>query len=240
MNTKQQIYPSWLDSDCYWCRNVRVSNHNWHLHCISWHERSIQNGRCACTLMDIITQASTHVTNAVFMWWWAECIGQLGQKNPKQLSRNCYAISQHCGISDVSVLDLCFQLTVSVCFHCFTDEAAPCIIHAPVVTATTIMVIWDHTDKGTCYSHLTFSYNITWYTVSPHGEMVRSAMTEPGATTYNITNLRHSTDYLIQIVGFSSDSPRVYTEKATRRFITNGACTCYGWTIGCKSGFVLS
>ena len=120
-----------------------------------------------------------------------------------------------------------FQITVSVCFHCFTDVAAPCILHTPVVTATSVMVVWDHTDKGSCYSHLTFSYNITWYIVFPYAGMVWSAVTEPGATAYNITNLRHSTDYQIQSVGFSSDGPTVYTEEATRRFTTNGACTCY-------------
>ena len=62
--------------------------------------------------------------------------------------------------------------------------AAPPILGDPVVDGSDIKLSWHHADKGTCYSHLTFSYNITWYPVNVQRE---TATTDVAATKYVIT-----------------------------------------------------
>ena len=62
--------------------------------------------------------------------------------------------------------------------------AAPPILGDPVVNGSDIRLSWGHTDKPPCYSHLTFSYNITWYPVNVQGE---TAATDVAATEYVIT-----------------------------------------------------
>ena len=62
--------------------------------------------------------------------------------------------------------------------------AAPPLLGDPVVDDSDIRLSWDHTDKAPCYSHLTFSYNITWYPVNVQRE---TATTDVAATEYVIT-----------------------------------------------------
>ena len=79
---------------------------------------------------------------------------------------------------------------------------------------------WDHTDRGPCFTNLTFSYNITWYPVVggvPQKGEGQSAVTEPGATEYTITNLMNGTDYQVELFGFTSSAPVLYSEVATVR-----------------------
>ena len=50
-------------------------------------------------------------------------------------------------------------------YHNFADTAMPPTLTDPVVIGTNVRISWDHTNKGPCFSNLTFSYNITWYPV---------------------------------------------------------------------------
>ena len=88
---------------------------------------------------------------------------------------------------------------------------------------------WEHADKGTCYNNLIFSYNITWYHVVggvPLKGEGQSAVTGPGATEYTITNLMNGTDYQVELFGFTSSDPVVYSEVATVNFTTEGVYIC--------------
>ena len=87
-----------------------------------------------------------------------------------------------------------------------------------VVNSTSVQVSWDHTDQGRCFNKLTFSYNITRYPVVggvPQRGEGQSAVTGPGATEYTITNLMNGTDYQVELFGFTSNDPVVYSEVAT-------------------------
>ena len=82
----------------------------------------------------------------------------------------------------------------------------------------TVTLMWNHTDKGPCFTNLTFSYNITWYPVVggvPLRGEGQSGVTGPGATAYTITNLMNGPDYQVELVGFTSSDPVVYSEVAT-------------------------
>ena len=89
----------------------------------------------------------------------------------------------------------------------------------------TAILMWNHTDQGPCFNNLTFSYNITWYPVvggvTLRGEGQR-AVTGPGATEYTITNLMNGTDYQVELFGFTSNDPVVYSEVATVNITTEG------------------
>ena len=50
----------------------------------------------------------------------------------------------------------------------------------------------------------------------------QSAVTVPGATAYIITNLMNGTDYQVELFGFTSSDPVVYSEVATVNFTTEG------------------
>ena len=101
------------------------------------------------------------------------------------------------------------------------DEAEPPIFANPIVNGTRARVTWDHTDKGSCFSNLTFSYNITWNPVEkPQGK--QSDVTEPGATEYNITNLERKTDYRVELEGFTDSDPSVYSKMAIVNFTIEG------------------
>ena len=43
----------------------------------------------------------------------------------------------------------------------------------------------------------------------------QSGVTGPGATEYTITNLMNGTDYQVELFGFTSSDPVVYSEVAT-------------------------
>ena len=51
----------------------------------------------------------------------------------------------------------------------------------------------------------------------------QSGVTELGATEYIITNLMSDTDYQVELVGFTSSHPIVYSEVATVNFTSKGA-----------------
>ena len=90
-------------------------------------------------------------------------------------------------------------------------------------------VTWDHTDQGPCFTNLTFSYNITWYPVVggvPLRGEGQSGVTGPGATAYTITDLMNGTDYQVELFGFTSSDPVVYSEVATVNFTTEGVYIC--------------
>ena len=90
--------------------------------------------------------------------------------------------------------------------------------------------MWDHTDRGPCFNHLTFSYNVTWYPVvgrvPKRGER-QSVVTGPGATVYILTNLMKDTDYRVEFFRFTPCEPVVYSEVATVDFTTTGVCILY-------------
>ena len=115
------------------------------------------------------------------------------------------------------------------------DEAEPPIFADPSVNSTSVRVTWNHTNKGPCFSNLTFSYNITWYPVEkPQGK--QRNVTKPGATEYNITNLESKTDYRVELVGFTDSEPPVYSKMAMVDFKTEGmmsACIqeCLSWLL---------
>ena len=92
-------------------------------------------------------------------------------------------------------------------------QSSPCIGD----NGLTATLMWNHTDQGPCFTNLTFSYNITWYPVAQRGEW-QSALTIPGATAYIITNLMNGTDYQVELFGFTSSDPVVYSEVAMVNF----------------------
>ena len=120
----------------------------------------------------------------------------------------------------------------SFCFSpcsTWTDTAEPPILADPEVNGTNVTVSWNHTNKGPCFNHLTFSYNITWYPVVggvPQRGEEQSGMTGPGATEYIITNLMKDTDYQVELVGFALSDPPVFSKVATVNFTTKGVCMC--------------
>ena len=124
----------------------------------------------------------------------------------------------------VCIYTLCFLL----CSTC-TDTAAPPILTDLVVSGTNVTVSWDHTNKGPCFNHLTFSYNITWYPVVgwvPQRGEGQSVMTGPGATEYIITNLMKDTDYQVELFGYTPSHPPVFSIVATVNFTTKGVYVC--------------
>ena len=91
-------------------------------------------------------------------------------------------------------------------YHNFADTAMPPTLTDPVVIGTNIRILWDHTDKGPCFSNLIFSYNITWYPGVggvPLWREVQWGVTKPDATEYIITNLLSNTNYRVELVGFT-------------------------------------
>ena len=115
--------------------------------------------------------------------------------------------------------------------YCSTssDTAAPPTFSDPVVVGSSVQLLWDHTDKGPCFNHLTFSYNITWYPVVggvPQRGAGQSVMTGPGAAVYIITDLMNNTDYQVELFGFTPIYPPAFSSVATVDFTTKGVCTC--------------
>ena len=107
-------------------------------------------------------------------------------------------------------------------FLIFNIETAkhPVLLSSPRIgeNGLTATLMWNHTDQGPCFTNLTFSYNITWYPVVggvPLRGEGQSAVTGPGATEYTITNLMNGTDYQVELFGFTSSDPVVYSEVAT-------------------------
>ena len=123
----------------------------------------------------------------------------------------------------------------SSCFVCyFIIEVAkkPTLLGSPTDGRhwITAIVMWDHTDRGPCFNHLTFSHNITWYPVVggvPQRGEGQSGVTGPGATVYIITNLMNDTDYHVELFGFTPSEPVVYSEVTTVDFTTTGVCILY-------------
>ena len=116
-----------------------------------------------------------------------------------------------------------YSLCFSPCSTC-TDTAAPPTFSDLVVNGTNVTVSWNHTNKGPCFNHLTFSYNITWYPVGrvPQRGEGQSVLTGPGATEYILTNLMSDTDYQVELFGFTPSEPVMYSEVATVDFTTEG------------------
>ena len=120
----------------------------------------------------------------------------------------------------------CVFTDFSLCPTC-TDTAAPPTFTDPLVNGTSVTVSWDHTDKGPCFNHLTFSYNITWYPVVggvPQKREGQSGVTGPGATEYSITNLMSDTSYQAELFGFTPSHSPVFSSVATVGFTTKGVC----------------
>ena len=99
--------------------------------------------------------------------------------------------------------------------------------------------MWNHTNKGPCFTNLTFSYNITWYPVVdgvPLRGEGQSGVTGPGATEYTITNLMNGADYQVELFGFTSSDPVVYSEVATVNFtdepLEGNCCVVEGYSLG--------
>ena len=112
----------------------------------------------------------------------------------------------------------------SLCPTC-TDTAAAPTFTDTVVSGTSVTVSWDHTNKGPCFNHLIFFYNITWYPLVdgvPQKGEEQSNVTGPGTTEYIITDLMKDTDYQVELVGFTSRDPIVRSEVATVDFTTEG------------------
>ena len=104
--------------------------------------------------------------------------------------------------------------------------AAPPLLGDPVVDGSDIRLSWDHTDKGPCYSHLIFSYNITWYPMNVQKE---TATTDVAATEHVITvNSRYQ--FQVMVLGFSASRPHVYTSPAYAHIEIKGTS---GTTVGC-------
>ena len=112
-----------------------------------------------------------------------------------------------------------------VLLNCLDTAALPTFTD-PVVMGTNVRISWNHTDKGPCFSNLTFFYNITWYPVVGGVPQRRSgwAVIRPGATEYIITNLTNNTDYRVELVGLAGSDPVVHSEMATMNFTTKGVC----------------
>ena len=85
----------------------------------------------------------------------------------------------------------------------------------------TATLMWNHTDKGPCFTNITFSYNVTWYPVVC-GVPLRGE-------GYTITNLMNGTDYQVELFGFTSSNPVVYSEVATVLviFTAEGVYMCH-------------
>ena len=86
-------------------------------------------------------------------------------------------------------------------------------------------------DKGPCFNHLTFSYNITWYPVHVVGGVPQkgegqSRVTGPDATEYIITNLMRDTDYQVELLGFTPGDHPMFSIVATVNFTTKGVYVC--------------
>ena len=119
---------------------------------------------------------------------------------------------------------------LSVLFYTtFVESAPPPAVDSPVHVAKFVLFQWNHTDQGPCFANLTFSYNITWYPVvggtgqmeSAESTIVSNRNTE-GTIWYVITNLLPNTSYQVEIVGFTSTSPQVFSEPVTVRIMTQG------------------
>ena len=129
-------------------------------------------------------------------------------------------------------------------FHLFTNtETAkqPIFQGSPHFGANrmTVTLMWNHTDKGPCFTNFTFSYNITLYPVVggvPLRGEGQSVVTGPGATEYTITNLMIGTDYQAELVGFTSSDPVVYSEVATVNItdepLKGKSCVIEGYSLG--------
>ena len=63
----------------------------------------------------------------------------------------------------------------------------------------------------------------------------QSAVTGPGATNYTITNLMNGTDYQVELFGFTSSDPVVYSEVATVNITDEpegNCCVIEGYSLG--------
>ena len=117
-----------------------------------------------------------------------------------------------------------------MCFTSPVESATPPLVNSPVLVGNLVLLQWDHTSKGPCFNHLTFSYNITWYPVgNGTGQMdaAKSAVISNSENIihdhqYIITNLLPNIQYQTEIVAFTSTSPRVYSEPVTVEFTTQG------------------
>ena len=119
-------------------------------------------------------------------------------------------------------------------FTSLVESATPPLVDSPVLVGNLVLLQWDHTSKGPCFNHLTFSYNITWYQVGNGTGQVDAAKSavisnsENSIHQYIITNLFPNTSYQVEIVGFTSTSPRVYSEPVTVEVTTQGkTCIIY-------------
>ena len=104
-----------------------------------------------------------------------------------------------------------------------------------VANGLTATLMWNHTDHGPCFNNLTFSYNITWYSVVggvPISREGQSGVTGPGATEYTITNLMNDTDYTKWscLGSLQVTQLHVYSDVATVNFTAEGVyvyvCNC--------------
>ena len=96
--------------------------------------------------------------------------------------------------------------------------AVPPIFGNPVLDGNIIKLSWDHTDKGPCYNHLAFFYNITWY---PADEQRESATSSVDATEYVIT-VSPKYQFQVMILGLLASHPPVYTSPVDMRIETKG------------------
>ena len=138
-----------------------------------------------------------------------------------------------CGYMNELVL-----MEISVYCSSSSDTAALPTFTDPVVIDTNVTVSWDHTNKGPCFNHLTFFYNITWYPVVggvPQRGEGQSGVTGPGATEYIITDLMSDTDYRVELFGFTPSHPPVFSIVATVNFATRGVCTCMHVMCACMT-----
>ena len=114
------------------------------------------------------------------------------------------------------------------------ETAMPPVVGSPVLVGNAVLMQWNHTNKGPCYSDLTFSYNITWYPVGGGTGQMDTVETATACSNsedvntiqYIITNLLPSTRYQLKIVGFTSTRPQVHSEPVTVGLATQGK-TCY-------------
>ena len=115
------------------------------------------------------------------------------------------------------------------CAQYHADRALPAVVRRLLIISTTAILMWDHTNKGPCFNHLTFSYNITWYPVvggvpqRGEGQRVTTGINE---TQLLIPDLMYSTRYKVEILGISSTPPQLGSEPTTANFTTNGVCVC--------------
>ena len=109
------------------------------------------------------------------------------------------------------------------------ESATPPVVSRSLLVSDLALMQWNHTNTGPCFANLTFSYNITWYpVVGGTGQMeaaesaVASNHNTEGTMWYVITNLLPNTSYQVEIVGFTSTSPQVFSEPVTVGFVTQG------------------